>query len=172
MGPVSSSAVRLIGLLLTIGVSSGSVVLAQLRMTDKGPTFQSVQQIASIVGSDSDAAVVVSQAIAGLLEPKGTRTVTVFESQVLASWLPVVPGVEFVRMGDAEVKSHYAGCGRYLWLSVNRTNDRLEVTVGEGNKCGGAGQGMPFKRTPAGWVRDFSGLGSGFASGGSHCECR
>ena len=171
MQPVSSTAIRFVGLLLTICVSSGSGLLAQLRMTDKGPTFQSVEQIVSIVGSDSDAAVVVSQAIAGFLEPKGARTVTVFESQVLASWLPVLPGVEFVRMGDAEVKSHYAGCGRYLWLAVNRTNDRLEVGVGEGNKCGGAGGGMPFQRTPAGWVRD-SGLGSGFASGGSHCQCR
>ena len=71
MGPVSSSAVRLIGLLLTIGVSSGSVVLAQLRMTDKGPTFHSVQQIASIVGSDSDAAVVCRRRSLDCLNQRG-----------------------------------------------------------------------------------------------------
>jgi hypothetical protein len=157
--------------MLLIGMMSPPAVMAQIWLTDQGPSLLSAHEIVSIVGSEATAAVVVSQALRHVLEPTGARTVSVFASQIPAAWLPALPGVEFVRMSDADMRSHYARCGEYLYLAANKTGEKLVLTVVEGNKCQRHGQEVWFRQTPSGWVLDFSHLG-GFGGGSTDCSCR
>lgn len=132
-----------------------------------GPTMQ---EMVETVGSEVDAAEMVSEAIEFFVRPSSVpKAVVVIAAQLPEAWLPVIAGVQFVRSGDDAVRSRVAACGTYLRVAIKREVDRFAVTISEQNDCKSAGVILPFKRTGTGWHRDESVGVTGFGGGSSRC---
>lgn len=128
--------------------------------------------LSAAVGSESDAAQVVAQAIAQFLAlPPAAASVTVAASQIPAAWLPTIPDVRFVRLDDKAIVAHHDRCRPVMWVRMGRVENSLVVTVAAGTKCRTRGLEYRFRRVAERWQRDSSGVGGGFASQGSDCGC-
>jgi hypothetical protein len=66
--------------------------------------------IVAIIGSDVDARIVIAQVLA---ETAHLRATVFLASQIRLEWLPVMKGVDFVRLPDTEIREFLSGCGRY-----------------------------------------------------------
>jgi hypothetical protein len=64
----------------------------------------------------------------------------VLASQIRTEWLPSTPGVEFVRLADADVVGHISACGVY-WLveKVDRVDNVVSIMLNQ--SCGGTVRG-------------------------------
>jgi hypothetical protein len=144
---------------------------AQLILEPAG-SIATAQELSSIAGGESATASVVSIALGQFLaQSHGPRTVTLAASQIREAWLPTIPGVRFARVDEEAIKTHHSQCGTFMWVKIDRTESNLVVTVGEGTKCRSGGRSFRFVRESNGWQPDNSGIGAGFGSGTSHCEC-
>jgi len=121
------------------------------------------------IGSDADTRGVLAQVLTHLMDSE--RREFVLASQLRAEWLPSIPGVEFVRLADAEVSKHLAACGVY-WLvgKVERVENVVSVMLNQ--KCGGAARsyivsldGHEWRLGPPGTGKDGGGWVMGITSG-------
>jgi hypothetical protein len=132
------------------------------------------------IGTDVDARSVVAQVLTHLMVNHERREFFL-ASQIPTEWLPSTPGVEFVRLADAEVVGHISACGVY-WLveKVERVGNVVSLMLKQ--RCGGtvrgyivSFEGNEWRLGPPGagknggsWV---PGIGSGFV-GGPPPDCR
>jgi len=132
------------------------------------------------IGTDVDARSVVEQVLTHLMVNHERREF-LLASQIPTEWLPSIPGVEFVRLADAEIVGHISACGRY-WLvdKVERVDNVVSMMLNQ--KCGGtvrgyivSFEGNEWRLGPPGSGKDgggwVPGIGSGF-SGGPPPGCR
>jgi hypothetical protein len=134
------------------------------------------------VGTDLDASSVIAQVFTHLMVNHERREF-VLASQIRTDWLPLVPGVEFVRLADAEIVGHISACGRY-WLvdKVARVDNVVSMTLNQ--RCGGtvrdyivSFEGKEWRLGPPGTGKDgggwVPGIGSGFLGGPPPaCRCQ
>ena len=161
-------------LILTVVVSAAG----QLRLPDFGLALATEATLRETIGSEQEAKTVIRDSIVyglGLL-PKpssGTpRIVTVLAEQIPEEWLPHVEGVRFERLPLDQASDRWkAQCLRILWVTAGVREDRLSVSVAEGNRCGSSGFHREFDRTSQGWVAR-SGVGGGSGTGTTECPCR
>jgi hypothetical protein len=95
------------------------------------------------IGNEADACAVMIIALTYALRKarNASRPEYYVESQLRTEWLPVVPGVQFVRLADAEIAAHLAACGTYWWISnLERTENVVSLMVSQ--KCGGRSLGL------------------------------
>jgi hypothetical protein len=134
------------------------------------------------IGTDVDARSVVAQVLTHLVVNHERREFFL-ASQIRPEWLPAIPGVEFVRLADAEIVRHVSACGRY-WLvdKVERVDNVVSMMLNQ--RCGGTSRGYivsfegnEWRLGPPGTGKDGSGwtpgIGSGFGGGpppGCHCQ--
>jgi hypothetical protein len=90
------------------------------------------REILDIIGSDADARAVIAQVLADVSNRRGT---VVLASQIRQEWLPVMEGVDIVRLADRDIRPFLSGCGRYrIITNVERTENvvwlRLEMKCG------------------------------------------
>src|SRR5882724_2087441 len=81
---------------------------------DSTPHVLTSNDIKAEIGTDADARSVVAQVLAHLMVNHEHREF-LLASQIPTEWLPSTPGVELVRLADADIAGHIAACGRY-WL--------------------------------------------------------
>jgi hypothetical protein len=138
--------------------------------------------IAAEIGSEADARSVVAQVLTHLMINHERREF-VLASQMRAEWLPPIPGVEFVRLVDAEIVRHISTCGVY-WLvdKVERVDNVVSMRLT--HRCGGAlrdyivsFEGNAWHLGPPGTGKDGGGwrpgIGSGFGGGRPPgCRCQ
>jgi hypothetical protein len=87
-----------------------------------------IADIVDIIGSDADARAVIAQILAAVSHQR--RGTVVLASQIRPEWLPVMSGVDIVRLSDSEIRPFLAGCGRY-WIitNVERTENDVRLTL-------------------------------------------
>jgi len=132
------------------------------------------------IGTDVDARRIVAQVLTHLMVNHERREFFL-ASQIRTEWLPSIPGVEFVRLADAEVNKHISACGRF-WLvdKLERVDNVVSMTLNQ--KCGGTVRayivsldGNEWRLGPPGVGKDSPGwapgIGSGFP-GGPPLGCR
>jgi hypothetical protein len=56
-------------------------------------------------------------------------------SQIRKEWLPAIPNVEFVRLGNTDIPEHLAGCGSY-WIINRVARAGNVVSVRLSARCG------------------------------------
>jgi len=158
-------------LILTVAVFAGG----QLRLPDLDLALATEATLRGVVGSDARAVITDSIVYALGVLPKpasGTpRIVTVLAEQIREEWLPQVEGVRFERLPLEQASVRWrAQCLRLLWVIADVTEDRLRVSVAEGNRCQNSGTLREFDRTAQGWVAR-PGVGGGSGTGTTECPC-
>jgi hypothetical protein len=142
-----------------------------LNLTPAGP-LQTAQEMSATVGKDSDAASLISKALVMFLrrQPQRPRTVTVLASQLPDEWLPSIQNVQFRRLDDDAMQSHYDSCGTFLWVSIQQSRQQMVATVSEGYRmCLRDYSSYRFSLTTNGW--QFTPDRTGIIFGGFACEC-
>ena len=161
-------------LILTVVVSAAG----QLRLPDFGLALATEATLRETIGSERQARTVIRESIVyglGLL-PKpssGTpRVVTVLAEQIPEEWLPQVEGVRFERLPLDQASVRWkVQCLRILWVTAGVREEKLQLSVAEGDRCGNSGFHREFDRTPQGWVAR-SDVGGGSGTGTTECPCR
>ena len=140
------------------------------------------KDIKAAIGMDADARSVVAQVLAHLMLNHDRREF--FQaSQIPSDWLPSIPGVEFVRLTDAEIVEHISACGVY-WVvtKVERVDNVVSMMLNK--RCGGTVKGYvvsleakEWRLGPPGTGKDgggwVPGIGSGFVGGPpTGCRCQ
>jgi hypothetical protein len=162
-----------------------SALMATGTWTSQTPTKPTlgINEITAEIGSDADAREVVSNVLSHAMATRGGRRVFFLARQLRSEWLPVVQGVEFVRLSDAEIAAHVLNCGSYWIISrleraANVVSMRLSAacdatTLGYmvSLEDGEWRLGPPGSRKGGGsWV---PGTGSGFVGDPPpECSCR
>jgi hypothetical protein len=134
------------------------------------------------IGTDADARSVVAQVLTHLMVNHQRREFFL-ATQIPTEWLPSIPGVEFVRLADAEIVGHISACGLYWSVDkVQRVDNVVSMMLRQ--KCGGTGlgyivsfEGNQWRLGPPGTGKDGGGwgpgIGSGFVGGPPPgCRCR
>jgi len=133
------------------------------------------------IGTDADARSVVAMILIHLVNQQ--RREFFLASQMRTEWLPSIPGVQFVRLADADIVGHISACGVY-WLvdKVERVDNVVSMKLTQ--RCGGVSRdyivsfednawhlGPPGTgKDGGGWV---PGRGSGFYGGPPPgCRCQ
>jgi hypothetical protein len=159
--------------MLRIGVAAiCSVLMAAGRWAGQDSTARILtsDDIKAEIGTDMDVRSVVAQVLTHLMVNHERREYFL-ASQIRTEWLPSIPGVEFVRLADAEVDKHISACGRY-WLmdKVERVENVVSMTLNQ--KCGGTVRdyivsfdGNEWRLGPPGTGKDGRGWGPGIGSG-------
>lgn len=157
--------------LAVLAVAAVSVSAWSQTPTSSIRSLVSASEIEALVGTDADAAFVVSDALSRFAGSTGTRTVSVAESQVREYWLPRMPGVRFVRLSDDAMQAHLASCMPRTEVAMTLKDSVLTVKVGEGTECRSSGVYYAYVRVSGAWQRDPRGGLAGFGGGTSHCSC-
>ena len=136
--------------------------------------------IIATLGSDIDARGAIRQVLTHAMHPD--REPHFFlASQIQSEWLPVVKGVNSVRLADTEVAGHLSGCGSFWIISrLERAGNIVRMSVY--HKCGGtlldyiaSFDGGEWRLGPPGTGKDGRGwgpgMGSGFATPQPDCPC-
>jgi hypothetical protein len=122
-------------LLLMTAASWAGQNTAQPRLTS--------DDIALKMGTEADARDVLVIALTYTLAHSGneSRPEYFLASQLRTEWLPVVPGVQFIRLADTELPAHLAACGTYWWINnLERAGNVVSLMVSQ--KCGGRSLGL------------------------------
>jgi len=148
-----------------------STPFAQISLPGHRP-FQTSDQLAVLAGGESAAGAIVSTALDEFVRTSPTKTTTVIGAQIRKNWLPVIPGVQFIRISDDDARAHFQRCGKLLFVNsfLRSSDDVVQISIAEGNRCMFSGLGFRFARTADHWRRDESGIEGGFVSG-SDCGC-
>ncbi len=123
--------------------------------------------IIGIIGSDVDARAVIAQVLA---ETSHLPARVVLASQIRREWLPVVKGVEFVRLPDSEIRGFLSGCGRY-WIVTRLQRTQNVVTLRLELKCGCASREYAASFDGNIWRVRLNGVGSGCPGPPPDCPC-
>ena len=150
----------------------GSTLFAQISLPGHGP-FQTSDQLAVLAGGESAAGAIVSTALGEFVRINATKTTTVIGAQIRENWLPVIPGVQFIRLSDNDARAHFQRCGKLLFVNsfLRASEDVVQISIAEGNRCTFSGLDFRFARTADHWLPDESGHGGGFASASGDCGC-
>jgi hypothetical protein len=153
-------------LVMTVGSLAGQDSTARV-LTSKDITAE--------IGTDVDARSVVQLVLSYLMAGGHDHREFFLASQIPVEWLPSIPGVEFVRLADAEIDAHLSACGEYWRVAkVARVNN--VVSMGLDIRCGASQRdfivsleenlwhlGPPGAgKDGGGWA---GGIGSGFVGG-------
>jgi hypothetical protein len=125
--------------------------------------------IIRIIGSDVDARNVIAQVLADIARLRAT---VFLASQIRSEWLPMpmIKGVDFVRLPDAQTRGFLSGCGQY-WIitALQRTQNvvklRLEL------KCGATARDYTGSLQGNAWWVSLDGQGSGYSCPQPDCPC-
>ena len=134
------------------------------------------------IGTDADARRVVALVLNHLMLNHDRREFFL-ASQIRTEWLTSIPGVELVRLGDADIVGHISTCGVY-WLvdKVERVDNVVSMKLSQ--RCGGVSrdyivsfEGNGWHLGPPGTGKDGGGwtpgMGSGFGAGRPPgCRCQ
>jgi hypothetical protein len=123
------------------------------------------------IGTDADARSVVAQVLTDLMVNHERREFFL-ASQIPTEWLPSIPGVEFVRLADAEIVGHISACGRYwLVVKVQRVDNVVSMMLNQ--RCGATVRDYIVSFEGNQWRLVPGGIGSGFLGGPPPgCRCR
>ena len=161
--------------LVVVGVIVSLPVFAQVTLTRfKGP-FLTSDQIVEKARTESDAASLISQALAyktkGMVYP--ITTIMVIGSQIPQEWLPVVSGVQFQRLDDDAAREHLQQCGKLMYITDLRfeASGLAAVAVAEGDRCSTVGNYVLLQQGREGWRQTALGVGGGFGGGVGDCGC-
>jgi len=150
-----------------------SVTFAQVSLTPNHAPFLTSDQLTTIGTTEAAASSIVSQALAEHVRIFPRKTTTVIGAQIPEDWLPVIPGVRFLRLEDDAARAHLQECGRILYVNLFRlTDDVATIAVAEGNSCSSSGLDFQFRRLADGWHLVTDGVQGGFGGGASGCACR
>ena len=129
-----------------------------------------LKDIIATAGSDADAHLVIAKVLTHAMA-QGERRKYFLMSQIRNEWLPVIPGVELVRLADSEIAGHLSGCGVYWIISRFERADNV-VSMWLQQKCGGSGRhyivsfdGNEWRLGPPGTGKDGGGWAPGIGSG-------
>jgi hypothetical protein len=147
--------------------------LAQVSLAGRPPLL-TADELAAILGGESQARAVVSRALREEIRSLPGKTLTVIGAQIPEEWFPAIPGITFVRLSDDKARTHLQECGRLVFVySLTRTTTNVaDVAVAEGNACSLAGQHLRFTRSVNGWRFEHRRDRNSWSEGGSHCGCR
>lgn len=123
--------------------------------------------IIGIIGSDADARAVIAQVLA---EAAHLRATVVLASQIRREWLPVMRGVDFVRLSDSEIRPFLSGCGRY-WIITNVQRTQNVVRLRLGLKCGCTSRDYTASFDGNIWRVRLNGQGCGCSGPQPDCPC-
>ena len=157
-------------------IAISHAVFGQVSLTPNRGPFLTTDQLIAVMGDETTAAAIVSQALGEFLrwrrlDPNVSKTV--IGSQIPVSWLPLVTNVEFFRLTDAEARTHLQQCGRLLFVnSFSLTGGVVDIAVADGNRCSIGGLDLRFDRAADGWRLQTGGVPGGFVSGQSGCPCK
>jgi hypothetical protein len=160
----------------------GLVVICSVLMTarswagqDSTARVLTSSDIKAEIGTDVDASSVVAQVLTHLMVNHERREFFL-ASQIRAEWLPVVQGVEFVRLSETEIPGHLAKCGYYWIINRLERSDNV-VSLWLGQRCGGTTlhylvsfDGRDWRLGPPGGG-GLQGIGSGFEGRPPGCPC-
>jgi hypothetical protein len=137
-----------------------------------------VVDIVAAMESESDADAVMRLVLSNAMANSSKREFFL-ASQIWSNWLPDLPGLELVRLNDAEASAHLKACGTYWQVSqLERRGDVVSLSLGK--RCGGTVLGYvvsfdrgtwrlgPPGRGNGGWA---PGIGSGFVGRPQGCPC-
>jgi hypothetical protein len=165
--------VAICSLLMTAGIWAGQ---------DSTPRVLTSHDIEAEIGSDKDTRSVVGLVLSHLLVNHQRREFFL-ASQFRTEWLPPVPGVEFVRLPDAEIGGHISVCGTY-WLvnKVERVDNVVSIMLTKMCAATTRGyivsfEGGEWRPGPPGTGKDggswVPGIGSGILGGPPPgCRCQ
>ena len=125
--------------------------------------------IIAIIGSDVDARTVISKVLIDALADRRGREF-VLASQIRSEWLPVVQGVDFVRIPDTEIREFLSSCGSY-WIITDLARSRNVVTLLLYRKCSGTSLGYSVSFDGSEWRLRQTGIGSGIPMPQPDCPC-
>jgi hypothetical protein len=130
-----------------IGVAAiCSVLLTPGSWVGQDPTARVLtsKDIRAEIGTDTDTGSVMAQVLTHLMVNHERREFFL-ASQIPTEWLPSTPGVEFVRLADAEVVGHISACGVY-WLveKVERVDNVVSMMLNQTS----AGLPLPVAANP------------------------
>jgi len=92
------------------------------------------------IGGADDARAVISAVLAQKFPPGNrSRREFLLSGQVRSEWLPVVEGVEFVRLSDSEAATAVLNCGTYWQIGgLHRQGDVVSLVLSQ--KCRGGSE--------------------------------
>ena len=96
------------------------ITLASLAAQNKAVVPLVSTDIIGIIGNDVDARAVIAQVLA---DAAHLRATVVLASQIRREWLPVMRGVDIVRVSDSEIGPFLSGCGRYWIITALQRTD-------------------------------------------------
>ena len=161
---------RLLGIAVVV---MNCPAFGQVSLTPEGKPFLTSDQLTAVVETEAAAAAIVSQALAYFVRGFPNKTTTLVASQIPESWIPVVPGVKFIRLTDDAARAHLQQCGRLLFVDSFGPlgGDAVAIAIAEGGQCATSGVALRFRRLSDGWHQDTEGPQGGFGSRMSHCPC-
>ena len=119
------------------------------------------------IGSDVDARNVIAQVLADIARLRAT---VFLASQIRSEWLPMIKGVNFVRLPDAQIRGFLSGCGQY-WIitALQRTQNIVKLRLEQ--KCGAAARDYTGSLEGNAWWVTLDGQGSGYWCPLPDCPC-
>lgn len=157
---------------MRIGVATISLVLmtAGSWAGQAAPdTPLTIAAITAVIRSDRDARSVVATVLTHAM--RSSKQEFFLASQIRSEWLPVLQGVEFVRLTDTEIAGHLSACGQYWIISrVDRTGDVVSISLDRKCGCSSVGyivsfDGGEWRLGPPGTGKDGGGWAPGRGSG-------
>ena len=136
---------------IAIATAIGSLLVTGGSWSGQSPTSPTltIADIVTKIGSEVDARAVLITVLTHAMA-SGSKREFFLASQVRNEWLPPVRGVEFVRLADAEISGHLAGCGTYWLMSNVQRNDNV-VSLVLSQRCGGTSLGYIASLGERGW---------------------
>jgi hypothetical protein len=155
------------GVVCLVGLAVGNT-----KGQDKPASPLTGAAISTEIGNTVDAQGVISTVLTRLFPPTGALSPTkVFflGSQVRDEWLPVVKGIEFVRLSEPDAVALVANCGTYWMVGrVHRANDVVSLVFSR--KCGAGSRHYRVRITGLEYQADLVGVGSGLVAS-PDCPC-
>jgi hypothetical protein len=125
--------------------------------------------IIAIFGSEGDARTVIAKVLTDAVA-QYHRSEFLLSSQIRREWLPVIQGVNFVLISDADIRGFLSRCGQY-WIITGLTRTQNVVTMLLHSKCGGTTRGYSVSFDGKEWQLRQTGIGSGFPMPQPDCPC-
>ena len=134
------------------------------------PPRLAINDIIATIGSDVDARNVIAMVLTHAMAHRG-RQQFFLANQVRNEWLPLLQGVDLVRLAETEIAGYLSGCGSYWIISHLERTDRI-VSIRLAEKCGGTElhyivsvDGSEWRLGPPGTGKDGGGWAPGIGSG-------
>ena len=150
-----------------IAICAISITTASSAAQSKAPAPLVSSDMIDIIGSEVDARAVIAQVLA---ETAHLRATVFLASQIRSEWLPVVEGIDFVRLPETEIRTFLSGCGRY-WIITGLKRTQNVVTLRLELKCGCTARDYTASLDGNIWRVGLNGVGSGCLGPPPDCPC-